>query len=173
MKTIKELLRELKSNEFVLGAKMPLGYVAGYPMLGIKADELCITVPFLYYKSTGEVDKTLVFPIRYILTMTLPEQGIVSFNDLSYSPMNIDFHKPICLFRHEAIKNLDKKAYSEKQDELFSLYDKVISHLLTGSAYTAEDESRMSQLLNLLLEPELRPFYKKLAPDFYKKYFNK
>ena len=66
--SMKEFLKQLRSNEFILKCQMPLGYVAGYPILQDVNGELCIIVPFLKYKITGKPDKTAVYPIKYTVT---------------------------------------------------------------------------------------------------------
>ena len=63
---------------------IPMGYVPGIPMLTIKNDCLIAIVPFLRYKTTGEKDRTLVFPIRYVLEYSLPELTLVKFADFGH-----------------------------------------------------------------------------------------
>ena len=166
------LIEGLKSNEFIQLSSIPMSYVPGLPILSLLNDNLCIKIPYLKYKVTGEVDKTLVFPIKYIVTITIPEGIIVEFKDMDYDPAfaHIEFNKPIGIFRHEALKNIDKTAYRKLRNELYEEYDKIINHLSILTAYTAEDEMKFKKLLNVLLEPSLRPFYKAIDKDFAKKY---
>ena len=35
---------------------IPIGYNPGIPMLSVKEDNLCLTIPYLRYKITGEKD---------------------------------------------------------------------------------------------------------------------
>ena len=167
-----ELYRELKTNDFVLNCRLPMGYTAGYPVLAVKNDRLCMTVPFLKYKMTGKVDKTLVYPIRYLITMTLPERSIVGFEDLSVNPVfaKVDFERPIGYFRHEAVKSMTKAQYNDSRALLFSMYDKIIDTVLYDSDYTLEDDERFRELLVIMLEPSLRPIYRVIDKDFYNKY---
>lgn len=169
---VKDILKDLKSNDYVIHCGMPLGYVEGLPTLQIKNDQLCLQIPFLRYQLTGQVDKTLVYPIRFVLTISLPERNLVSYCDLSFNSRfrNVDFSAPVGLFRHEAIKNLTKNEYRKMREELLEQYDKVADSLLNGTQYTAEDEEKMRRLLNTLIEPSLLPIYKVLDEDFYNKY---
>lgn len=169
---IAKTLKKMKSNDFVLNCKMAQGYVYGYPILQIRNGSLCLKVPFLRYKVTGVPDKTLVFPIRYTISMELPEERYVDFTDLAYDNRfsEVDFNKAIGLFRHEAVKDLNKKQYEEKRSELFSIYDKLALSLLGEGEFTAEDDKRYRQLLRMLTEPSLLPIYKVLDKDFYEKY---
>ena len=107
------LIKSLKTNKCLQYSNFELGYVPGLPILAIMNGNLCMKVPYIRYKITGEVDKTYVYPTRYVVTVSLPEGTIAGIEDLSFNKAfaNIEFHSPVGLFRHDAIKNLDKKAY--------------------------------------------------------------
>lgn len=166
------LIKSLNRNEFVLNCRIPMGYGAGIPLLQVKNNCLCLTVPFLKYQITGEIDKTLVYPIRNTVTFVLPEGTAVGFEDLRFNPkfLNVDFSKPIGLFRPDKLKKLNKTEYDNCRNELFELYDKLVLFLLGEGDYSEEDETRFSELLKLLIEPYHYPVYKALDIDFYNKY---
>lgn len=169
---VKDILKKMKNNDFVLNCLMPMGYSYGLPILQIRNERLCLAIPYLKYKATGEVDKTLVYPIHYEVTVALPVVKPVEFIDLQYDERfaKIDFSAPIGYFRHEAIKHLSKKEYEAARDELFACYDKVIDALLNGTDYSEADETRMKELIQMLVEPCTLPIYKALDEDFYNKY---
>lgn len=169
---IKDVLNKIKTGDFLMACRIPLGYLPGLPILKIKNGRLCLVIPYLKYKITGVVDKTLVYPIRYIITVTLPDIKVIGYSDLKYENTfeKLDFSKPIGLFRHDKVKNLDKKQFQAKKAELMSEYDKVINALIFDDEYYQEDEEKMRQLLQLILEPSLMPIYKALDMDFYRKY---
>ncbi len=170
--SLKSFLKEFKTSRFVLECEMPMGYTEGFPILSIKNGYLCMTVPFLKYQSTGVVDQTMVFPIRYVVTVSLPDMKAVGYEDLLFNTAfeKVDFSKPIGLFRHKAISGMDKKEYKSKRDELISLYERLANALIFGTPYTDKDESNMSELLKMLLEPSLFPIYMTLDKDFYNKF---
>lgn len=169
---VETLLRELKSSRFVLECKMAMGYTPGLPILQIRKDQLCLLVPFLKYKITGKPDKTLVYPIRYTVTVLLPEKKILAFSDLSFDRRfsSVQFDKPAGLFRHEAIQDLTRPQYRALRQELLQEYDRVAKALLFGEPYCAEDEKRMGALLRQLLEPSLLPLMRTLDMEFCRKY---
>ena len=169
---VKSILKELKTSAFVLGCGVELGYSAGLPVLQIRNETLCLLVPYLKYKITGEVDKTLVYPVKYAVTVGLPEQKPIEFKDLAYDPVfaRVDFSRPVGIFRHESIRHLRRDEYFALKGELFALYDKTANMLLYGDPYRESDEARMRELLKLLLEPSLLPVYQALDGDFYGKY---
>lgn len=170
--SVKNILKKMRTDDFALNCQMPMGYTYGYPVLQIKNERLCLAIPYLKYKATGKVDKTLVFPIRYVITVSLPDARPVEFTDLKFDERfaKLDFEAPIGFFRHDAIKNLNKTEYEGKRDELFECYDKVIDMLINGAEYTDADEAKMTELIKMLVEPCELPIYKALDEDFYSKY---
>lgn len=177
MKTLSiyEIIKELKTSDFMLSSKMPMGYTAGFPVLRILNGSLCVTVPYLKYQVTGEVDRTLVFPLRYAVTLELPTLNIAAFENYEYRPefREINFDQPAGYFRHEAIKGFSRKKYKETYREMMNLYDKLICALLGQGPYTAEDEQKFSELLKIMVEPSLLPMYEAIDRDFFSKYLAK
>ena len=166
------LIKKLKTNAFILNSSMPMGYVPGLPILCILNGNLCMKIPFLKYKVTGEIDKTFVYPTRYVATVTVPEEQVVAFEDLSLldSFAQVSFSEPIGTFRHEAVKDLDKPAYDNLRSTLYEEYDKIVESLINRKEYSTNDETKFRSLLNTILEPSLRPFYKAIDKDFANKY---
>jgi len=169
------LLKKLKTNTFILNSRMPMGYVPGLPILCILNGNLCMKVPFLKYKITGKIDKTLVYPIRYVATVIIPEGHVVCFEDLSLQNAfaNVDFTVPVGTFRHEEIKDLSKEEYDNLRLELLRDYDKIVSSLAFSSAYTEEDNQLFKERFNKIVEPSLLPFYRIIDSNFATKYISK
>ena len=169
-----DLFKKLKTNAFILNSRMPMGYVPGLPILCILNENLCMKVPFLKYKVTGKPDKTLVYPIRYVATIIIPEGHVVCFEDLALHKAfaNMDFLAPIGTFRHEAVKDWDKKAYDNLRSDLLCAYDKIVNSLAFGDTYSADEERTFKDMFNRILEPSLRPFYKVIDPIFANKYIS-
>lgn len=165
-------LDKLKSNPMILHSNIPMGYVPGIPVLAIRNEYLCLLVPYLKYQMTGVVDKTLVFPIRYLITLALPESTIVSIEDLQYNPhfSKVQFDKPVGLFRHKAVAHLNKEQYADLKQQLFALYDALVKSLLDNKPFNVANDSQLGQLARILVEPSLKPFYKIIDKDFYYKY---
>lgn len=152
---------------------IPIGYNPGIPMFSIKEDNLCLMVPYLRYKITGEKDKTLVFPIRYVVEYLVPEYQLIRFEDLAYSQIanKIDFDKPCGYFRHKAIENITQEEYQSLRNNTLYSFDKVADVLLNGQQYTITDKNTMACQLQKIVEPSLWGFYRFLSPDFFNKYF--
>ncbi len=170
--SVKTLLRQIRCSEFVNACQMPMGYVEGYPMFHRVNGKVYLVVPFLRFKVTGEVDKTLVYPIRYTVTAELPTGRIASFQDLAADSRfrKVDFDKPIGLFRHDAIKDLTKQEFAAVKEELYGAYDAVISSLLAGQEPAQEAVEAMAKLLSRLAEPCEKPIYQALDSNFCAKF---
>ena len=170
--SLKQIIKNLKNRPELSGAGIPLEYNAGYPIMFIRNSKLCVLVPFLKYKITGIVDQTLVYPVKYTVTLVLPECKVCAFENLVVNSQfeKVDFSKPIGFFRHESVKQFTKSEYEMKRDELFGMYDKMIQALIYGGEYSDEDDEAFRNLLNILIEPSLKPIYKTLDRDFYDKY---
>ncbi len=168
----KELLKQVRVSDFVRNCPIPMGYTAGYPLLSMQNGVICMTIPYVRYQITGQVDKTLVYPIRCAVTVTVPGGMPVGFQDLRVDRrfQKVSFDKPVGLFRHEAIRGLTKQEFAQKRDELYECYDQVLCAMLQGQAYSQQEGEKLSQLLKTLVEPSLMPVYKALEPAFYEKF---
>lgn len=167
-------LNQFKTSK-VVQSLLPLGYVPNLPVVTSENDTLCLRVPFMRYKVTGKVDRTLVFPVRYVFTITVPDAVVVGFEDLAFNKafVNVDFNKAVGIFRHEAVKNLKKAEYSALRSQLFAEYDKMIDFLANNTEYTESDKQAFIVLLNQVLEPSLKPFYHAIDNNFATKFLNK
>lgn len=155
-------------------AIVPMGYTPGIPVLTALQEELCVAIPFLRYKVTGEKDRTLVYPVRYVATYVIPEMLLVSFVDLAYTPAakDIDFNKPVGFFRHKAIANLTRLEYNALRERTLAGLDSLAGYLLGGSEHNKETDSRLVRDMSRIIEPSLYPFYKSSYPKFFAKYIN-
>lgn len=172
---ITNLLETIKRREEVR-LLIPMGYVAGMPIIAIKNEQLVAVVPFLRYKITGEVDRTLVFPIKYVIEYLIPENQVVSFRDLSIEERfaNRNFNKVLGFFRHESIKDLDKNEYELFKKKVLGQYDKLVNFLLGESGvFSPGDEAALKNDLQRIIEPFVLKLYAELDIDFYNKYLQK
>ena len=172
--SISKLIKNIKRSKFVNESTIPLEYVPGIPFFHMVNSEVYVTIPFLRYKATGEVDKTQVFPIRYTVTLSLPQEKIVGFQDLSVNPTfrKLDFNKAIGLFRHESVKEYTQKQFREEKSKLYACYDKILIDLVEKKRCKKSDCEEFCTLLNILLEPSLKPIYRALNKEFYTKFIS-
>ena len=171
MKT-EEILKSLKTNEFLLNSSIPMGYTPGIPMLSLRNGEPCLVIPFLKYQMTGEIDKTRVFAPRFVVTVTMNEGKVVKYEDLMYDSRfeEIDFRKPVGLFRHSSIRQLKKDDYNKVRSEIYTLLD-ALSDSMTGKMEFDEmDAMKFNKLFSVLLEPSMKPFYHAIDKSFFETY---
>lgn len=169
---IEKTIEKIRKSEFVHSAGMPMGYTCGYPLLAIKNNTLCLIIPFIKYKVTGVPDKTMVYPIRFTVTVSLPDESILGYQDLSIAPAfrNVDFNKPIGYFRHKSIMNLNKEEYFSEKKRLLGMYSAMASAVIGDGSFNDEDDREFCRLLNIMIEPSERKIYQVLDHDFYNKY---
>ena len=167
-----QLVTGLRSDRFFVGCNIPFGYSANFPIVQRINGRTVLTVPFLKYKTTGIPDKTLVFPLRYCISFTVPDKKFIRFEDLSYNQdfENVNFQNPIGYFRHDSIKSYTRSEYTQKKTELYMLYDIIIAASISGMQPSEEDAAAFSGLLTTLLEPALKPYYQAIDRNFYRKY---
>jgi len=165
--TVEVLLENIKKQEFYRGV-IPIGFGAGLPIIKIIDKQTYIMIPFFRFDRVNELDKSLIYPIKFQITVKWPSGKLVSFEDYQINPafIKVDFSKPIGYFRHEAIKMYNSGQYNEKRKELYSLYDKLLNFLLVGDDFTSQDEDKFKELLNMIIEPSLVPIYRVLDQKF-------
>lgn len=171
---VSALINDIRKREEIR-LLMPMGYVPGIPVLSVINDRLVAIVPYLRYKVTGVEDETLVFPIRYTVTYSLPDLAFVDFSDLMFDAKfgDVDFNKSIGKFRHQAIKDLDKNAYLELRTQTLLSLDKLAGMLLFDSPYSSADDVTLQKRMRRIVEPSLIKYYRAIEPDFYNKYLKK
>lgn len=169
---VRSLVKNVSKGETFMNSGIPLGYVSNIPVLKQVNGKYCLVIPYLKYKLTGVVDKTLVFPARYALTVSVPHGKIVGLDDFSYDERfkKVDFTKPIGFFRHDAVKSFTKDEFNKKRDELYKAYSEIVSAKLDGTPVPESAEKTFSKLIRIILEPSLYPIYKAIDEDFYNKY---
>lgn len=170
---LKDVINKIRKCDFVKKT-IPLGFGPGLPTIQINNKNICVLVPFFKFVNSTELDKSLIFPIKYTVTALWPSGKIVGFEDLKYNPVfeKVDYTKPIGFFRHDAIKQYNSGQYRVKRDELLSMYDKFIDFLIGNTEFTEEDEEKFVKLLNIIIEPSLVPVYKVIDKNFSGKFID-
>lgn len=171
MKT-EEILKSLKTNVFLLNSNIPMGYTPGIPMLSLRHGVPCLVIPFLKYQMTGETDKTRVFAPRFVVTVVMNEGTIVKYEDLMYDSRfeEIDFRKPVGLFRHLSIRHLQKDDYNKMRNNIYALLDALSDSMIGKMEFDEMDAMKFNKLFSVLLEPSLKPFYHAIDKTFFETY---
>ncbi|MDJ0556374.1 MAG: hypothetical protein QNJ68_18435 [Microcoleaceae cyanobacterium MO_207.B10] len=132
-----------------------------------------VILPCIGVKTTT-AGQTILFPPLATLTLDWSNQAIVEYVDLKFkNPWQQEAtESQIGTFPHEAIANLTVDEYKQKRSELLAMYDKMFYWLATGSSFSEEWCSDFSQLLQLLIEPSLKPYYQDLQPKFFDRFIH-
>ncbi len=171
--SVSEFRRTLSKSDFLLKCRMPLGYSQGLPILrrDNEAGGMILETPFLRYQITGKEDETLVYPIRYTVSAEMPSGKNLTFKRLEENSCfdGVDFLKPVGRFRHARLSKFSKVECGILIDALFQSFDDIIG------ACGDEKECRKAvqeatALIDVLLTPELRRFYRLLDEEFYNNY---
>ncbi len=170
--TLIEILKNLKTNEFLLHSNMPMDYTPGLPMLTVVNGTPYYVIPYLKFRMTGEVDRTRVFPPRFVVKVCATNGNIVVFQDISsYKRFEkINFQHPVGIFRHAAIRHFSKASYQQKRNELLALMDRLAASAEDKTKFSGLDNVKLCNLFALLLEPSLKPFYHAIEKDFFETY---
>ncbi|MBE6924154.1 MAG: hypothetical protein E7466_02795 [Ruminococcaceae bacterium] len=169
--SVKKLIAEIKTSDFMIDCAMPLGYVEGLPLLRRCNGETLLMIPYLKYQVTGKVDQTLVYPIRFVITVRVRDGRIMGYQDLLADARfgKVDFNQPIGLFRHEAIRGWNKQVYKDNKQLLYRLYDEACEAMDAETVPAALAE-QLGQLLRQMVEPCQLPIYQALDAAFYNTY---
>lgn len=164
-----EYMNQVKSSN-AAREMIPMGINAGWPAISIRNQRICVTIPYFKTGRLEPNDKTPIYPIRYCLTTVWPYTRIVEFVDLKFNKdfSNYDFDQQIGTFRHEALQSIGKKEYTQMRDELLACYDEIIACVVEKRPF--KQQTRMAELLQVLVEPSLKPMYMSINKSFYTKF---
>ncbi len=173
MVTIQEFLKNVNTGH-VVRSSVPMGLGKSLPMLEIADDRLLVTL-FFYRSILRPEDKTLLMPPEIIASFEYPNARLVTFETLRLSRRftGVEFDKPAGLFRHEAIRHLDREAYMAEKERYYEKLNALIAFLGGGEAFTQEDEDELARLFTLLAEPGLYPYYRAASPQFCERFLRK
>jgi hypothetical protein len=72
----------------------------------------------------------------------------------------------IGIFPHPEVARMTVGKYRELRRELLEMYDRMLELLSQKSSFSPEWSKRFSELLRILIEPSLEPYYRALNPKF-------
>lgn len=132
----------------------------------------CLVIPFLKYQLTGEIDKTRVFAPRFVVTVVVNDGKVVKYEDLMYDSRfeEVDFRKPVGLFRHSSVRHLKKEDYNKMRNEIYALLDALSDSMIGKMEFDEMDAMKLNKLFSVLLEPSMKPFYHAIDKTFFETY---
>jgi hypothetical protein len=147
---------------------VPMEAAAGWPIPVLKNNEVYVVVPFYGVTVKGK-GKTSIYPPLCTISVQWSNKVVVEYVNLRYnnSMPGGQWEKEAGSFPHEAISKMTVREYKKTKKELMELYDTMLDNLNKGNELSSQQEVRFRELLKILVEPGLIPFYKSINSEFF------
>lgn len=141
----------------------------GWPMPFRKANGVYVTLLFFGYGQDPDSGSTAVYPPFSMVTVDWANWRAMEYLDLRYRhPWPDDQCTARAgTFPHQAVAGLSVAEYRERRTEMFSAYDEILGHLVSGTEVPADLGMRFGERLRVLMEPGLELYYRALSPQFF------
>jgi len=152
---------------------VPMEAGVGWPIPLRKGGKVYVIFPFFGFGRTASQNKTVLSPPFATLTVTWSNWVVVEYVNLRFRhpwPEG-QWEEQVGEFPHEAVAHLTVQQYREKRHELLTMYDEMLDRLEQGDTFDPAWQTRFGQLLRLLMEPSLEPYYRALGPKFFSHFF--
>lgn len=151
------IFRQLIPQEAGVGWLIPLR----------KEGKVYVILPFYGY--TPKESQSVLYPPFATMTLSWANLTPVEYVNLRFEnpAPELNWLKEVGTFPHPAVKNLTIKEYREKRQELLTMYDEMLDNLTQSNPFDSQWCDRFSQLLRLLIEPPLEPYYRVLGEKFF------
>jgi hypothetical protein len=165
------LLEELRSSP-LFRQLVPMEAGIGWPIPLRRNGKVYLTLPlFSFGVARGDGNRIELHPPFASVTVAWATGRPVKYVSFAYErPWPEVPAGPVGVFPHDAIATLSIGEYRERRAELLGLYDGLCTALAGGEAFSAERSARFSELLRLMVEPSLEPFYRALGKSFFERF---
>lgn len=164
---IENIIKEVR-NSPVFQELVPMEAVSGWTIPFKRDERVYLRIPFYRTKNEGK-GNTLLYPPMAIITVDCSSKIVVEYLNTKFkSPWSEgDWETEVGSFPHEAIARMTVGEYKECKQKLMQLYNEIVKCLMDGSKLNKDTHNEFMKLLNLLVEPGLKPFYKAIGPKFF------
>ncbi len=161
-RTIKRFMKSSMRIELT-----PLNSAPSLPVPIIVKRKPYLIFLFFIAKRLSRDERMKIYRPRSKFVVQFKTGKTVVYEDYSYKDdfPEQDWKSSIGEFPHEAISGLTLEQYKKKRGELVDLYDEAISAML--SSRHSDMKKEFIETFNLLCEPALFSFMKKLGTDFF------
>ncbi|HEX8086442.1 MAG TPA: hypothetical protein VF529_19295 [Solirubrobacteraceae bacterium] len=160
-----DLIQKLRRSS-VYRDLIPLEAAIGLPLPRRRAGKAYMTLVFAGMPPAGPGKPIPIYPPFGAMTLHWRTGTIVSYLDLDYERLWPPTDEPVGTFPHPAVAKLRHSELIALRAELMGLYDELFESLESAGTFDAAWAKRFSALLDVLMEPGLVPYYRKLAPKF-------
>lgn len=146
----------------------------GWPLPLRRDRQVYLILPFFGLAPGLPGEPRALFPPFASMTFAWANGRLVEYTDLRFrNPWPEGrWDEQAGLFPHPAVAGLSARQYADQRDELLALYDELFDRLASGAAFSTSFTAEFSRRLRLLVEPELLPFYRSLAPRFFERFLD-
>jgi len=144
----------------------------GWPIPLRKENRVYVTFLCFGESPNAERNLTILYPPVATLTLDWSTQVPVEYVSLRYAnpwPEG-QWDGQIGTFPHAAIAHMTVGEYKTRRGDLLSLYDEMFNKLAENQPFSSEWKARFSNLLRLLMEPALEPYYRILGRKFFERF---
>lgn len=166
---IEQLINNLRKTS-LFKQVVPMEAAAGWPVPVVENNEAYVLVPF-YGSSVQGKGRTVIYPPVCYITVKWSNKTIVEYVNLRYRNNLPEgkWNSPAGQFPHEAVSKMTVREYKEKKQQLMEAYDRLFDGIDSKAA--SLDDKGFKELITVLMEPALLPFYRSFNPVFFKRYF--
>lgn len=170
---VEKLMRTIRTTPLA-HQLIPMEAGVGWPIPLRKGEKVYITLPFFGFTPTAEKGKTKLFPP--LATITLDWSNLVSVEYVNLRFRNpapeLQWSEAVGTFPHPAIEQMSVGKYKELRRELLGMYDEMLELLSQKSPFSPEWSERFGELLQILIEPSFKPYYRALNPKFFNRFLS-
>ncbi len=151
---------------------IPMEAAVGWPAPITKNGEVYLILPFYGASPTSRKGQLSLYPPIATVTLNWRTGIVVEYLDLRFRPPfeGAQWTDPVGKFPHESVADLRISDYLERREELLTRYDELLDILSKNGTFSARWTSEFAELLRLMLEPSLEPYYRALAPRFFERF---
>jgi len=165
--SIEKIVKDIRKTP-LFRQVVPMEAVTGWPIPLRKNGRVFIILPF-YGAQNKEKGKTILYPPLALITVDCITMVVVEYISTRFKNSWPDgnWETAAGYFPHEAISKMTIREYKNLKQQLMGLYDILIKCLIDGTELDAEVDAKFSEILGILMEPNLIPFYKAIRPSFF------
>jgi hypothetical protein len=146
----------------------------GWPVPYRKKKVVYVILPIFGYAPFDTPGKSALFPPFATLTIDWQNTILVEYINLHFrnpwAEEQWEYEKHAGTFPHPAVESMTVQEYQEKRTELLQMYDEMFDALAERESFSSGWNQHFGQLLRLLIEPPLEPYYRTFAPKFFNQF---
>lgn len=167
------LLKEIRKTP-LFRQLIPQEAGVGWPIPLRQEGRVYIILPIFGFTPTTERGKTKLFPPFATITVDWSNQVPVEYVNLRFrNPApELTWTEEVGTFPHQAVEQMTVGEYQKLRRELLGMYDQMLELLSQKTAFSPEWCQRFGELLRILIEPSLEPYYRALNPKFFNRFLS-